>query len=256
MSTFLKAVNMKFVELSVLTPYWKAYLGINIEKPTPAKAFRHTPSHSGTGSKKVDCVTLSAWNWSWRLVFILIPTGLTKCRMIQNSLRAHCGLSNAHSLLLLSTVCCAVCTAHYALPTACSPLPTARSLLSAIHYPSLTTSTVYYPPSVHCPLPTVHFTLFLAHCPHFIAYCPQSTTHCRPSTVHCPPPTIHSLLLTVHCSLPMSSVLRPVLGTVWYGSGSLPFQRGNVPKKVLFMHLNLIFLVSRSNRIQPKGILC
>jgi hypothetical protein len=30
--------------------------------------------------------------------------------------------------------------------------------------------------------------------------------------------------------------------TVW--SGSLPFQRGNVPKTVLFIHLNLIYLVS------------
>jgi hypothetical protein len=35
--------------------------------------------------------------------------------------------------------------------------------------------------------------------------------------------------------------------TVGYGSGFLPFQRGNVPKTVLFIHLNLIFLVSRSN---------
>jgi hypothetical protein len=35
-----------------------------------------------------------------------------------------------------------------------------------------------------------------------------------------------------------------------------PFQRGNVPvpKTVLFVNLNLIFLVSRSNRTQPKGI--
>jgi hypothetical protein len=32
------------------------------------------------------------------------------------------------------------------------------------------------------------------------------------------------------------------------GSGSLLFQRGNVPKTVLFIHLYLIFLVSRSNR--------
>jgi hypothetical protein len=40
------------------------------------------------------------------------------------------------------------------------------------------------------------------------------------------------------------------------GSGSLPFQRGNVPKTVLFIHLNLIFLVSRSNRTQPEGMLC
>ncbi len=42
--------------------------------------------------------------------------------------------------------------------------------------------------------------------------------------------------------------------TVW--SGSLPFQRLNVPKTVLFIHLNLVFLVSRSNRTQPKGTLC
>jgi hypothetical protein len=39
--------------------------------------------------------------------------------------------------------------------------------------------------------------------------------------------------------------------TVLYGSRSLPFQRGNVPKTVLFIHLYLIsFLVSRSNRTQ------
>jgi hypothetical protein len=45
--------------------------------------------------------------------------------------------------------------------------------------------------------------------------------------------------------------------TVWYGYGfiSLPFQRGNVPKTVLFIHLCLIFLVSRSNKTQTKGIL-
>jgi hypothetical protein len=36
--------------------------------------------------------------------------------------------------------------------------------------------------------------------------------------------------------------------TVWYRSGSLPFQRGNEPKTVLFIHLNLFFLVSRSNK--------
>ncbi len=41
--------------------------------------------------------------------------------------------------------------------------------------------------------------------------------------------------------------------TVWYGSESLPFQRGNVPKTVLFIHLSLIFLVSRSNRTHTKG---
>jgi hypothetical protein len=29
--------------------------------------------------------------------------------------------------------------------------------------------------------------------------------------------------------------------SLWYGSGSLLFQRGNVPKTVLFIHLNLIF---------------
>jgi hypothetical protein len=43
---------------------------------------------------------------------------------------------------------------------------------------------------------------------------------------------------------------------VWYGSGSLPFQRGNVPKTVLLIHLYLIFLVSRSNRTHTKDILC
>ncbi len=41
-----------------------------------------------------------------------------------------------------------------------------------------------------------------------------------------------------------------------YGSGSLPFQRGNVPKTVLSIYLYLIFLVSRSNRTQTKGLLC
>jgi hypothetical protein len=35
---------------------------------------------------------------------------------------------------------------------------------------------------------------------------------------------------------------------------SFLFQRGNVPKTVLFIHLHLIFLVSRFNRTQPKGI--
>ncbi len=44
--------------------------------------------------------------------------------------------------------------------------------------------------------------------------------------------------------------------TAWYGSGSLPFQRRNVPKTVLFIHLNLIFLVSRSARTQPEGTRC
>jgi hypothetical protein len=46
--------------------------------------------------------------------------------------------------------------------------------------------------------------------------------------------------------------------TIWYryGSGSLLFQRGYVPKTVLFIHLYLIFLVSRSNRTHTKGILC
>ncbi len=49
----------------------------------------------------------------------------------------------------------------------------------------------------------------------------------------------------------------PAFPTVWYGSGSgsLPFQGGNVPKTVLFIHLYLIFLVRRSNRTQTKGIL-
>ncbi len=44
--------------------------------------------------------------------------------------------------------------------------------------------------------------------------------------------------------------------TVLFGSGSLLFQRGNVPRTVLFIHPYLIFLVGRSNRIQPEGILC
>ncbi len=44
--------------------------------------------------------------------------------------------------------------------------------------------------------------------------------------------------------------------TVCYGTGSLPFQRGNVPKTVLFIHLYLIFLVIRSNKTHSKGILC
>ncbi len=45
--------------------------------------------------------------------------------------------------------------------------------------------------------------------------------------------------------------------TVWYWSESLslPFQRGNVTKTVLFIHLKLIFLVSRSTRTQPGGSL-
>jgi hypothetical protein len=42
--------------------------------------------------------------------------------------------------------------------------------------------------------------------------------------------------------------------TVGYGSGSLLFQRGNVPKTILFIHLYLIFLVSRSKRTHTKGI--
>ncbi len=42
--------------------------------------------------------------------------------------------------------------------------------------------------------------------------------------------------------------------TVLSGSGSLLFQRGNVPKTVLFIHFNLTFLVSRSARTQPAGI--
>ncbi len=41
--------------------------------------------------------------------------------------------------------------------------------------------------------------------------------------------------------------------TIWYRSRSLPSQRGNVPKTVLFIHLYLIFLVSRSNRTYTKG---
>jgi hypothetical protein len=41
-----------------------------------------------------------------------------------------------------------------------------------------------------------------------------------------------------------------------YKSGSLLFQRGNVLKTVLFIHLYLIFLVSMSNRTHTKGILC
>ncbi len=40
------------------------------------------------------------------------------------------------------------------------------------------------------------------------------------------------------------------------GSGSLLFQRGNVPKKVIFINLNLVFLVCRSSRSQTAGILC
>jgi hypothetical protein len=44
--------------------------------------------------------------------------------------------------------------------------------------------------------------------------------------------------------------------TVLYGSRSLTFQRGNVPKTALFIHLYFIFLVSRSNRTHTIGILC
>jgi hypothetical protein len=47
--------------------------------------------------------------------------------------------------------------------------------------------------------------------------------------------------------------------TFLYGSGSLPFQRGNIPKTVgtvLLSHINLIFLACISNRTQPDGILC
>jgi hypothetical protein len=33
------------------------------------------------------------------------------------------------------------------------------------------------------------------------------------------------------------------------------FKLGNVPKTVLFIHLYLIFLVNRSNRTQPEGML-
>jgi hypothetical protein len=39
------------------------------------------------------------------------------------------------------------------------------------------------------------------------------------------------------------------------GSNTLPFQRLNVPKTVLFIHLNLIFFVSRFARTQPEGTL-
>jgi hypothetical protein len=44
--------------------------------------------------------------------------------------------------------------------------------------------------------------------------------------------------------------------TVSYGSGpgSLLFQRGNVPKSVLFAHLYFIFLVIRSNRTNTKNV--
>jgi hypothetical protein len=43
---------------------------------------------------------------------------------------------------------------------------------------------------------------------------------------------------------------------VGYGSGYLPFQRGNKAKTGLFIHLYLIFLVRRSNRTQTKCMLC
>jgi hypothetical protein len=51
-------------------------------------------------------------------------------------------------------------------------------------------------------------------------------------------------------------LIRIRILTAWSWSGSLQLQRGtgNVPKTVLFIHLNLIFLVTRSNRTQPKGI--
>ncbi len=42
----------------------------------------------------------------------------------------------------------------------------------------------------------------------------------------------------------------------FHKSGSLPFQRGNVPKTSLLIYLFLIFLVSRSNRARPEGINC
>jgi hypothetical protein len=42
--------------------------------------------------------------------------------------------------------------------------------------------------------------------------------------------------------------------TFLYGSGSLLFQRGNVPKTILFIHIYLIFLVSWSTKTQPAGI--
>ncbi len=39
------------------------------------------------------------------------------------------------------------------------------------------------------------------------------------------------------------------------GYRSLLYQRGNVPKTVLYIHLDLIFLVSRSARTQPESVL-
>jgi hypothetical protein len=39
-----------------------------------------------------------------------------------------------------------------------------------------------------------------------------------------------------------------------YGSGSFLFQSRNVPKVVLFVNLNLIFLISRSARSQKEGV--
>ncbi len=42
--------------------------------------------------------------------------------------------------------------------------------------------------------------------------------------------------------------------TVWYRSGSFPFKEVMCLKQYLFIHLSLIFLVSRSNRTQLEGI--
>jgi hypothetical protein len=44
--------------------------------------------------------------------------------------------------------------------------------------------------------------------------------------------------------------------TILYGSESLPFQRGNVPETVHFIHPNLIFFVSRYAMTQPAGLSC
>jgi hypothetical protein len=44
--------------------------------------------------------------------------------------------------------------------------------------------------------------------------------------------------------------------TILIQIGVLLFQRGNVPESVLFIRLNLIFLVGRSARTQPADISC
>ncbi len=44
--------------------------------------------------------------------------------------------------------------------------------------------------------------------------------------------------------------------TISYRSRSSLFHSGNVLKMILFLHLNLIFLVGRSARTQPAGICC